>query len=267
MTSSKSSLSIAGKATAVNPIPPNIHYSVPSLPFIVSLPTNITGEVIPLASVNSAPLTLTYPNVSLSLTGVVLPLSPSASPYFSTFLGSYVSAISPQILISTPIFPNITFSTVFPAPIPKPEILRNVTIKDMRIRPTTNGSMLASGIVQAVVVLPKGIHVGLEVGRVYPDVLVFDGEVPEYGDEGIELGTSHPPPTHPLPDPLPERAFAHIKPDHWLVADSVPVRGNINEGSAVRVSAKIVDVPLEVLPGREHEFRSFVRKVSRCHTD
>lgn len=131
--------------------------------------------------------------------------------------------------------------------------------------------MLASGIVQANVVLPKGIHVGLEVGRVYPDVLVFDGEVPEFGTstQGIKSPkeTSGLPPDHPLPDPLPERAFAHIKPDDWLVADSSPLEGSGDDGSAVEVSARIVDVPLQVLPGRDREFRSFVGKVGSIHPE
>ena len=110
---------------------------------------------------------------------------------------------------------------------------------------------------------------GLEAGRVFPDVLVFDGEVPESENEDEEEGnlkkknrnTPPPPPDHPLPDPFPERAFAHIKPDDWLVADSVPVQSGPHEGSAVQVSARIVDVPLQVLPGRDREFRNFVGKV------
>ena len=73
-------------------------------------------------------------------------------------------------------------------------------------------------------------------------------------------------PLRKLPDSLPEYAFAHIKPDHWLVVGSVPARENLNEGSVVRVPAKIVDVTWEVLPGREREFCSFVRKVSRHHS-
>lgn len=69
------------------------------------------------------------------------------------------------------------------------------------------------------------------------------------------------PPAPSLPDPLPERAFAHIRPEDWLASESEPVESGEGEGSAVAVSANIVDVPLEVLPGREREFSNFVSKV------
>jgi len=65
----------------------------------------------------------------------------------------------------------------------------------------------------------------------------------------------------PLPDPLPDRAFAHIRPEDWLVSNSEPVVGDEDEGSVVQVTANVVDVPLQVLPGRDKEFRSFVSKV------
>jgi len=42
---------------------------------------------------------------------------------------------------------------------------------------------------------------------------------------------------------------------------SEPTESEDGEGSAVAVSANIVDVPLEVLPGREREFSNFVSKV------
>ena len=70
------------------------------------------------------------------------------------------------------------------------------------------------------------------------------------------------PPERPLPDPLPERAFAHIRPEDWLPSISTPMKSEDDEGSVVEVTAKIVDEPLEVLPGRDKEFRSFVGKVS-----
>ncbi|KAI0783191.1 hypothetical protein C8Q75DRAFT_468833 [Abortiporus biennis] len=268
ITSSNSHLSIDANATVINPTPPNIHYDVPQLPFVVSLPTNITNSSvrpIPISSVTSYPFSLTHPNITLRLNGSVLPLNPSASPYLSSFLTDYISAISPPILVSTPLIPNLSLYTHFPAPYPKPQILRNVTIKDMKIKPTAGGDMLASGTVKATVVLPKGINVGLQVAKVFPDVLVFDGEVPDLVSDvtrrSKERSKSRKPPEHPLPDPLPERAFAHILPEDWLDATSVPVESPNGEGTTVQVSANIVDVPLEVLPGRDKEFRNFVGKV------
>lgn len=101
------------------------------------------------------------------------------------------------------------------------------------------------------------MDVGINVNRVLPDVLIFDGEVPD------TMGGAAPPVLPPLPDPLPEHAFGHIRPDDWLQSLSVPVDSDEGEGAAFAVTAKLVDVPLEVLPGRQNEFSSFVRKVKR----
>lgn len=154
----------------------------------------------------------------------------------------------------------------------------------MRIRPGGVGDKaqwLASGVVVARIVLPVGVDVKLDVASVFPDVIIFDGEVP---DEvvaveklrGFETQTKRtgrhdddenedeipPPPEMPLPDPLPERAFGHLRPDGWVAAVSEREDPNAAEEVVYAVSAKVVDVPLEVLPGRQKEFRSFVSKVS-----
>lgn len=111
----------------------------------------------------------------------------------------------------------------------------------------------------ARIVLPQGMHVGVDVYRVFPDVLIFDGEVPSLA---WQTGARHGiPPEAPLPDPLPEGAFGHLRPDAWLPSISVPSDPEDGEGAAYIVSAKVVDVPLEVLPGRQKEFREFISKV------
>lgn len=125
-------------------------------------------------------------------------------------------------------------------------------------------AFLASGIVKARAVLPKGMNVGLDVFRVLPDVLVFDGEVPSSVEIERHLydESSAPPPKTPFPDPLPKNAFGHIRPDDWLPSQSVPMEPeDDDDGSAYAVSATVVDVPLEVLPGRQKEFSHFVKKV------
>lgn len=106
------------------------------------------------------------------------------------------------------------------------------------------------------------MNIELDVNRVLPDVFVFDGEVP------ISTGNSpsgeHEAETLPLPDPVPDHAFAHIKPHDWLDALSEPddnKDAEEEEGLAYSVGVKFVDVTLEVLPGRQKEFSDFVRKV------
>ncbi|GLB39567.1 hypothetical protein LshimejAT787_0700770 [Lyophyllum shimeji] len=252
VSSQSSTLAIHARATTINPAPPTFHLTSPSFPFIVSLPSSDShNSPIPVASVSTAPMTLTRPNVSLDISGTVLPLPREATPILSSFLSRYLSKESNAILISSPLVPELSLETIFPPPNLPPRILRNVTIKDMRIKPGT--AFLTSGTVYARVVLPKGFDVGLVVSRVFPDVLVFDGEVPD----SIQV----PPKSPPLPDPIPEGAFGHIRPDDWLNASSSHAEPDEGEGAAYDVTAKIVDVPLEVLPGRQREFSNFVGKV------
>jgi len=186
------------------------------------------------------------------LQGSVPAISAAAFPVLSQFITRYLSGQSNNVLIESPLIPFLSAEAVFPAPNPRPDILRNVTIKDMKIKPMGT-AFLTSGIVQARAVLPKGIDVGLDVFRVLPDVLVFDGEVPS---------SLHPPPETPFPVPLPKNAFGHIRPDDWLPSQCVPIEPEDgDDGLAYAVSATVVDVPLQVLPGRQKEFSHFVRKV------
>lgn len=272
--SADDTLTISANATLINPIEASLNATVPSLPFVVYLPPNGTAPPVPLAHVQSPPFALTYGNTTLGLTGVVLPLPRNASHSLSEFLGAYVSARDADILLEMTLLPGVRIPTKFPAPHPAPQILRDVKIKDMKVKPVGQG-MVASGTVLARVVLPPGIEVGIDVVRVFPDVLVYDGDVPENNatpaqapkfkvlNFPVDDGDRDVPPQPPLPDPLPERAFAHIRPEDWLPALSEPGESGPGEGTVVNVSASIVDVPLEVLPGREREFSNFVSKVSR----
>ncbi|KAG6899539.1 hypothetical protein C0993_009320 [Termitomyces sp. T159_Od127] len=250
--STSNKLDIRALATVFNPVPPQVNTTTPSIPFVVSLPcTNSARAPIPVASVSTAPLILTHPNITLEISGTVLPISNNAAPVLSSFLSQYLSGKANDILIATPLISNLTIQTIFPPLNPPPRILRNVTIKDMKIKPGT--TFLASGTIFARIVLPEGVDVDLIVSRVFPDVLVFDGDVPD---------TDGPQPVPPpLPDPLPEGAFGHIRPNDWLKAASVRNISDEEEGASYVVTAKIVDVPIEVLPGRQKEFSNFVSKV------
>ncbi|KAA1474647.1 hypothetical protein DENSPDRAFT_804457 [Dentipellis sp. KUC8613] len=298
-----STLGLAANISIINPIPPtlpfNAIFTTPPLPFIISLPPpmNLTTP-ISISNITVHPLTLTLPppahtNLSLSLSGVLLP--PHAAPgiaALSTLISAYLSAHPAPLLIHTPLLPDLQITTALPPPHPRPHVLRSVTLRDMHIKPVGT-EMRASGEVRARVVLPRGFDVRLEVGRVLPDVLVFDGPVPDGdsdgdddaddgelsvvrwgGGDGDRDGPLPAPPAPPLPDPLPPRAFAHIRPDDWLPADSEP--GNStnpddgdddedDDGSVTLVRALLVDVPLQVLPGREKEFSNFVGKVIFGH--
>lgn len=88
---------------------------------------------------------------------------------------------------------------------------------------------------------------------------MFDGEVPDSAPE--PMPPQGPTMTLEIPDPIPEGAFGHIKPDDWLPSISTPVH-NSEHGSEYIVTANVTDVPLEILPGRSKEFSNFVSKVS-----
>ena len=261
-------LRVDATATFPNPLPDSVQFTVPSLPFVVSVPHHpndtLANHTVPVVHVESVPLTLTHPNATIHVRGRVAALQHNTFPLLSSFVTSYLNGESPRIFLSTPLLHDIVVETVFPAPDPRPQVLRNVTIKDMKIRPLTSGTMLASGTVFARIVLPRGMDMLLQVDAVYPQLLVYDGPVPD--DEPIEVGVlgedeDDLPEPMPIPDPLPTNAFAHIRPGRWLESISVPLGHQEGEGSVFAVSARIVDVPLEVLPGRQREFSNFVGKV------
>ncbi|KAF9452090.1 hypothetical protein P691DRAFT_805621 [Macrolepiota fuliginosa MF-IS2] len=281
---SQNNLTIHAEADIINPVPKDFHFAIPSLPFTVSLPTNNDSRLT-VANIITHPFESTHPNITLYLSGTVPALPKPSFPLLSTFLGRYLNAEPNPILISTPLFPldssgapQVEIPAEFPAPSERPQLLQDVTIKDMKIRPSGT-TFLASGIVFAKVVLPRGMDVGVDVFRVFPDVLVFDGEVPSLVGHSLrqvvaqgELRKKVPPEMPDLPDPLPERAFGHIRPDDWLPSTSVRLEsddggdddgdGDERETGAIyAVSAKVVDVPLQVLPGRQKQFSNFVGKV------
>ena len=243
--------------------------TLPSIPLLISVPRhqNNTLATVPVVRVETDPVALTHPNTTIHVHGNVVVLTGDSFPPLSSFVTSYLNGESPRMSLSTPLLPDITVNTVFPAPFPRPQVVRNITIKDMKVRPLASGTMLASGTVFAKIVLPKGMDMALQVDAVYPQLLVYDGPVPD--DE--PAGTGDPlegedddddlPDTMPLPDPLPANAFAHIRPREWLDSISVPLGHQDGDGSVFAVSAKIVDIPLEVLPGRQREFSNFVGKV------
>ncbi|KAH8112826.1 hypothetical protein DFH11DRAFT_1841923 [Phellopilus nigrolimitatus] len=291
VTSANHSISIRASASFIDPFPSSLRTRIPSLPFSVSLSdvnaTNTSSVTVAIG--HTHPFSLTHPNITISLNGTVPPIPRSASPLLSSFLSSYLSGVDAPITIGSPLLHTLQIPAVFPAPYPKPQILRNVQIKNMRIS-LSGESVLASGTVYARVVLPKGIAVAIDAQKIWPDVLVFDGEVPDDGEDGEDLlgsgnisfygltrgkqdGHIKPSltssakgnkerasiPKEPLPSPLPPRAFARIRPDDWLPSLSAPIPGT--GGAEYEVYAQVVDVPLEVLPGRDHLLRGFIAKV------
>jgi hypothetical protein len=263
-------LLVDASATFTPPLPSSIELTVPSLPLEISLPHQQNDTSVccasPIVHLETDPLTLTHPNTTIHVHGHSAPLARDSLPPLSSFLVSYLNGESPGLCLSIPVLPGFTLNTVFPAPDPRPQVLQDVIIKDMKIRPLTSNTMLASGTVLAKIVLPKGVDVLLNVDTVYPQLLVYDGPVPNGGLTRTErttpdIGNDGLPKPMPLPDPLPADVFAHIRPEEWIVSRSVPLGHESEQGSVFAVSAKMVDIPLRVLPGKQKEFSNFVRKV------
>ncbi|KAL5478543.1 hypothetical protein ACEPAI_2727 [Sanghuangporus weigelae] len=279
ISSTNRSVSINATASVIDPLPISLHMRVPSVPFSVSLSdANNTNETATVTTGQTEPFSLTHPNITLRLSGIVPPLPRSSSPLLSSFLSSYLAGHDVPIVVGTPLLPSLKIPTFFPAPHPKPRIIRDVHIKDMRIS-LRGESVLASGTINAQVELPSGVNVMVDARKIWPDVLIFDGKVPSeeeltpsrasvdntqnYHDDDDDNDDDDDGrasiPKDPLPSPLPKRAFARIRPNDWLPAQCSLIPDSNN--SAYDVTAQVVDVPLEVLPGRDNLLRSFISKV------
>ncbi|KAG6380131.1 hypothetical protein JVT61DRAFT_8218 [Boletus reticuloceps] len=254
ISSTNNEIQLSARASVIDPAPPGFEMTVPTLPFIVSLPIGNQDTYIPIAAADTEPFLLTHPNVTLFISGRALSLPSTAIEAVSSFVSRYLSLQPNPITISSPLFPTLIINTEFPSPATKPKILRDVTIRNMKVKPYGT-EFLASGEVFALIVLPRGMNFKMDVKQIMPDILVYDGDIDLFPPLG-PLGNV---PSH-LPQPVPPHAFGHILPDDWLNATSV-YNGTDEEGSIFSVSAEIVDVPIQVIPGREKEFSNFVGKI------
>ena len=141
--------------------------------------------------------------------------------------------------------PTVSVPLSFPGPQPPPKVIKTVSIEHMRISERA-GQIYASGTVVAKVELPETMQrVQLDVKGVSPDVLIYDGPA---GDDPAD------------PDDPPARAFGRINPDDFLNSTTAPSDDPLHP-YAIIVSAPMVNVPLQILDGRDGVFRSFASKV------
>ncbi|KIO21306.1 hypothetical protein M407DRAFT_29081 [Tulasnella calospora MUT 4182] len=292
-----SKLEVSALVDVVNPLPHSIHGAVQSpFEFTISLvaeaqipappPSNDTTPAIPLsapvARVFTDPIHFTHPNISLFLNGTILPIGKESLPLLSQFLSNYLTARPSPIEISTSAPLSLSIRTKFPAPKEKPKLIRTVKLDNVRIypNPETGEDLLAAGIIRAYLELPPGLEsLTLDVDRILPDVLVYDGPAPprqgssefaslwQGGSVDASIVATNdsgrvPFPAPPLPDPLPPKAFARIRPLHWLDAVNLPAPDPSDPNKTVlMVRAEMEDVPLDILPGRDAVFQQFVQKI------
>lgn len=324
---------IFARASLAHPFPSlasklDLGHNVPPLPFIVSLPVLPKDDRLSISTEHihhdTIPVVEVYAVPEFNATHIIIPLSGHVLPFadpsvhlpdaISAFVTSYLSYRPAPISISSPFYPSLEVSAEFPPPRHRLELVRDVKVENMNIRPGLlsndlpiqdrdiflDGSMrmmdiLASATIHARVVFPRGIDLDVRVTRLWVDCFVFDGEAPPESTR-VHVMRSHDPadPSSsavrplsddddpplpqplPLPTPLPMRAFGRITPRTWLNATSTNVphlddcdnypddaarKEGSDTGTNVFVTAQVVDVPLEVLPGRQGALSRFVSKV------
>ncbi|GAA5849165.1 hypothetical protein JCM9279_005809 [Rhodotorula babjevae] len=185
-----------------------------------------------------------------------------------------------------------------------PELFRDLRMEDMRIKlggGDTDADLLASGKVVGEVVMPDiaaKLAAGLDAQWIWPDVLVYDGDLPRkaaavdapsssllkraqlafvdssalsssphssFDDslsgahEPLALGGSDP--TDYPPSPVPANAFARMRPSSAMAAETIHTPANATHNATTFVVATFVDAPLYLLPGRGDVLRRFVAKI------
>lgn len=253
-------------ATLVNPLRDlDMHFPY-RLPFEILLPvsSNITGNVnsdgyIKMAEVFTRPIELKgQKTIRLLIDGNVVSDLESSRNTLSGFIQNYLHGVSNPVLvrglshsskhIHTPNWilsglPRINATLAFPSPNPPPELIRSVTIENMKIS-ESGGKVLASGMVKVVVQLPKEMQgISVNVTGVRPNILIFDG-ISSEDDVDPDSGPPYPP-----------KAFGHIQPDEYLISESRI------EGDYIVVTAPIDKQPIDVLPGRDSVLSDFVAKI------
>ncbi|KAK4687814.1 hypothetical protein P7C73_g2304, partial [Tremellales sp. Uapishka_1] len=279
---SPDALSVSAFATIPNFVP-HINMTLPfGLPFSISLPANMTvgDDEDKMAEVVTEPILLggNASTIDLRMSGkVVADLGEddvrslaNTTTSLSRFLQNFLHGLSNPIIVrglsSIPVdslspsvpkppawllasLPSLSLPLDFPGPSPPPKIIHSVTIEKMRIT-EAGGKMRASGTVVAEVELPIEMStVQVDIIAVLPDVLVFDGLVPD------SLGADT-----PAEEDYPLRAFGRIHPQDFLESSTIAMPLP-DRPSRMLVRAPLVNVPLDILPGRDSVLSDFVGKV------
>ncbi|GMK56984.1 hypothetical protein CspeluHIS016_0308240 [Cutaneotrichosporon spelunceum] len=236
---------------------------IDDIPF--PLPFSIEFEGARMAEVVARKATISNKTIELALEGDIVAASAAGSSdalgnFLRRFLHGQDSPIvvrglhdmprryqgptPPQFVLQT--LPSLKLDLTFPAPHPAPQIIRSVTVEEMKFG--GGEGIEASGTVVAVVQLPPGLEgVNLNVSSILPDVLIFDGSAGGHDDR-------------PDPHNPPEGAFARIHPAHYLNATTARSNDPATPDALV-VRAPFANVPLDILEGRDSIFRGFVSKV------
>lgn len=244
-----------------------INATIPyGLPFSVVIPNpDGKGEKL-LAEVITEPVILDHraADIKLRMSGRVIS-DPSdgdspLGPFIHNFLTGQDNAMTVRGMSKYPTFTSnttekppkwaldslksIEIKLIIPGPQPPPKVINAMSFEHMRIS-RSEGETRCTGTVIVEIDLPDGIGgIDVDVEKVLPEVYMFDGPVQD-GDGEEEY---------------PPGAFGHVKPADYL--NSTTVKGlDPAFPNRLTVRAPMVDVPVQILPGRSRLLADFVRKV------
>ncbi|GAA5874495.1 hypothetical protein JCM8547_007377 [Rhodosporidiobolus lusitaniae] len=296
---------------------------VETLPFSFPLsaetaPFQLQGHVVPAGNLSTPPTAPSLPPSSRHREEGDEPTQPPLSRALSHFVARFLSGRPNTITLAYDSFPelptpgspsrddapyppsflsqilaNEVFTVSVPGTNATPDFFRNLRMEDMRVKlggseSAPDADLLASGRVVGEVVLPeevRGLEGGLEAKWIWPDVLVYDGELPArtfasspeeddqvdfFGSSSSQLSFSssssdsdpYPdaPPAYP-PSPLPPTAFARMSPSSSMPSLTQHIPANSTHPARTLISSQFVDAPLYLLPGRGDVLRRFVAKI------
>ncbi|CED82775.1 hypothetical protein [Phaffia rhodozyma] len=259
----------AGVVLPNNELPDNVIAHVRSLPVEINpsfrrIAMNASGEIVadPKPADGSPSALSRFIQAYLINEPYSLLLRPLRSPGVPKPIWDVVAALPPLVM-----------------PIPKMDeplkLMRSVRIEGMKINPTGK-IVLATGTVKTEIFVPGvlgDVDDGLDVQGVLPEVLIFNGPVPDDDDDDDDDNAqafstwgadkyirSDQARTlagdRPLPDPLPKGVFGRLLPDDHLPSTS---EKHPTEPRVLIVTSPFKDAPVEILDSAQ--LRSFVAKL------
>ncbi|GAA97542.1 uncharacterized protein L969DRAFT_56120 [Mixia osmundae IAM 14324] len=275
-------LALEATATVSNPFvlfdelkPFDLDARIPwRLPFSISmaLETNATASArsVPLAQVHTLPFSLRkgQANFTLAIEGSMTPFQTmdpsSAEAAFSTFLTRFVKGQDNLVQIQysaaqrgagsappaflQPLLKPYVVPMNFPGSNSTEQLIKDLRIENMKIDPS-GGDLMCSGKVVGQLNLPEEMATlssVLDISAIWPDILVYDGDVTDTADS---TSNSWP------PSPAPANAFARLRTPDWQAAQT------LHQGNVSYIVSEIKQVPLDLLPGRSDVFRRYVGKI------
>ncbi|GAA5983482.1 hypothetical protein JCM11641_005823 [Rhodosporidiobolus odoratus] len=266
----------------------------------------VSGHLVPAGNLTPSTPTPPTPPASSRLSALAPPEQPPLSRALSSFVARFLAGrtndvylrydASPEPPLSSepssdaPFPPRVVadmlakqvFHVQVPGTNETPDFFRNLAMKDMRIKlgglgEGDDADLLASGEVVGEVVLPetaKKLEQGINAKAIWPDVLVYDGELPvksvgpdttltsaEHSQLSFLSSDENDHPTAYPPSPIPANAFARMRPSTSMTATTHHTPANATHNSTTLVTAAFVDAPLYLLPGRGDVLRRFVAKI------